>query len=165
MGLNTGAVVVGKIGDNLRMDYTAVGDTTNVASRLQALAEPATMRISEATQRAAHAYFEFKALGKHALKGIAEPVPVFDLVGPLATEGVRPQFEGIGSPLVGRGPELATLSASLDALCEGHGSVGILTGEPGAGKIAVGRRSQTSRRYRRLALARGPRPLVRPQVG
>jgi class 3 adenylate cyclase len=150
MGLNTGAVVVGKIGDNLRMDYTAIGDTTNLAARLQGLAEPETMRISETTQRAAQAHFEFKALGRHALKGIAEPVPVFDLVGPRAAEGVRPQFEagGIGSPLVGRG------------------LVGV-AGRPAQGtrrryhsqrrgwswQISANGRSQTSRRYRRTALA------------
>jgi class 3 adenylate cyclase len=155
MGLNTGAVVVGKIGDNLRMDYTAIGDTTNLAARLQGLAEPETMRISETTQRAAQAHFEFKALGRHALKGIAEPVPVFDLVGPRAAEGVRPQFEagGIGSPLVGRGPELATLSASLDAPAQGTRRRYHSQRRGWSWQISANGRSQTSRRYRRTALA------------
>ena len=79
MGVNTGMVVVGTIGDNLRMDYTAVGNTTNLAARLQSLAAPGTIRISEATHRAALPYFEFTALGKHTLKGIAEPVEVYDV--------------------------------------------------------------------------------------
>ena len=64
MGMNTGMVVVGKIGDNLRMDYTAIGDTTNLAARLQGLRSPARIRASE-RRPAAHSYFEFKALGKH----------------------------------------------------------------------------------------------------
>ena len=70
MGLNTGMVVVGKIGDNLRMDYTAIGDTTNLAARLQGFAEPGTIRASETTRRAAEAHFKFKDLGRQSLKGI-----------------------------------------------------------------------------------------------
>ena len=72
MGLNTGLVVVGRIGDNLRMDYTAVGDTTNLAARLQSIAEPGTIRISEATQRAALLISSSRTLGRHALKGISD---------------------------------------------------------------------------------------------
>jgi class 3 adenylate cyclase len=82
MGLNTGMVVVGKIGDNLRMDYTAIGDTTNLAARLQGFAEPGTIRASDSTRRTAAAHFEFKDLGKHSLKGVAAPVPIFEPLGP-----------------------------------------------------------------------------------
>src|SRR5678815_2663787 len=104
MGLNTGTVVVGKIGDNLRMDYTAVGDTTNLAARLQSHAEPGAIRISETTQRAALPYFEFRPLGKHQLKGIAEPMPIYDLRGPRVSDKGVPDGDGgrAGSPLVGR---------------------------------------------------------------
>src|SRR5262245_14822712 len=71
-GLNTGLVVVGSIGGDLRMDYTAVGDTTNVAARLQQAAEPGRVTVSEATHRLVDGYFEMRALGPIRLKGKAE---------------------------------------------------------------------------------------------
>lgn len=145
MGINTGTVVVGKIGDNLRMDYTAVGDTTNLAARLQQHAEPDVIRTSEATRRAAQPHFEFRALGKQALKGMAEPVDVYDLVAARAADDVGVEIEAarVSSPLVGRDHEQAALLASLAALCEGRGGVVLVRGEPGAGKsrlIAEARR-------------------------
>jgi hypothetical protein len=151
MGVHTGMVVVGKIGDNLRMDYTAVGNTTNLAARLQSLAEPGAIRISEATYRAALPYFEFRALGKHALKGIAEPVEVYDVrTVRSAGDGDRHTAPtGISSPLVGRDRELSSLSVSLDTLLQGRGGVVIVQGEPGMGKsrlIAEARRRSDSER-------------------
>jgi class 3 adenylate cyclase/tetratricopeptide (TPR) repeat protein len=136
IGVNTGMVVVGTIGDNLRMDYTAVGNTTNLAARLQALAEPGTVRLSEATYRAALPYFEFTALGKHALKGMAEPVEVYDVrrVRSAGDGGRHTAPTSISSPLVGRDRELSSLSASLETLLRGSGGVVILQGEPGMGK-------------------------------
>ena len=79
-GLNTGLVVVGSIGGDLRMDYTAVGDTTNVAARLQQASEPGRVTISEATQRLVHGYVETRALGHLQVKGKAEPVQVWEAV-------------------------------------------------------------------------------------
>jgi class 3 adenylate cyclase len=73
IGMNTGLVVVGKIGDDLRMDYTAVGDTTNLAARLQQLAQPGTVVISEATHKLVAGYFETRDLGERAVKGHPEP--------------------------------------------------------------------------------------------
>jgi class 3 adenylate cyclase len=145
IGVNTGMVVVGTIGDNLRMDYTAVGDTTNLAARLQSLAAPGTIRISEATHRAALPYFEFTALGKQTLKGIAEPVEVYD-VRQVRAAGAGGRYTAptdIRSPLVGRDRELSLLAASLETLRQGRGGVVILQGEPGLGKsrlIAEARR-------------------------
>ncbi len=136
VGVHTGTVVVGTIGDNLRMDYTAVGNTTNLAARLQSLAEPGTIRISEATHRATLPYFEFAALGKHTLKGIAEPVEVYD-VRTVRSVGDGDHYTtptGISSPLVGRDRELSLLSAALETLRQGRGGVVILQGEPGVGK-------------------------------
>jgi class 3 adenylate cyclase len=105
MRVNTGTVVVGKIGDNLRMDYTAVGDTTHLAARLQQGADPETIRVSPATQRAASAFFEFRPLGKQLLKGIAEPLELYELVKkarPAPETDAPARSGGIGSPLVGR---------------------------------------------------------------
>src|SRR5213078_4375461 len=103
MGLNTGLVVVGAIGDNLRMDYTAVGDTTNTAARVQQLAEPGRIAVAEATQRLIAPYFETRALGAIPLKGKSQPVAAYELVR--AREGVT-RLEARAarglSPLVGR---------------------------------------------------------------
>jgi class 3 adenylate cyclase len=79
-GLNTGLVVVGSIGNDLRMDYTAVGDTTNVAARLQAAADPGRIVISEATHRLVGGYFYTRSLGEFPLKGKAEPVGAWEVI-------------------------------------------------------------------------------------
>ena len=80
-GLNTGLVVVGSIGTDLRMDYTAVGDTTNVAARLVQGADPGRIVISAATHRLVAGYFYTRSLGELALKGKAEPVPAWEVIG------------------------------------------------------------------------------------
>jgi class 3 adenylate cyclase/tetratricopeptide (TPR) repeat protein len=146
MGVNTGTVVVGKIGDNLRMDYTAVGDTTHLAARLEHAALPDTICVSPSTERAAVAWFEFKSLGQRALKGIAEPLEVFELVRARVASETRmaTQAGRIGSPLVGRQQERSLLKDSLNSLRQGHGGIVLLTGEPGVGKsrlLAEARRS------------------------
>jgi hypothetical protein len=81
IGLNTGLVVVGRIGDDLTMEYTAMGDTVNLASRMQRSAQPGTIRVSENTYRLTEGYFEFKPLGPVRLKGRAGPVKAYQLGG------------------------------------------------------------------------------------
>ena len=89
-GLNTGLVVVGSIGSDLRMDYTAVGDTTNVAARLQQAAEPGHVLVSEATHRLVAGYFDMRSLGELSLKGKAEPVRAWDVMSaPGAADAAR----------------------------------------------------------------------------
>ena len=85
MGLNTGLVVVGSIGNNLRMDYSAIGDTTNLAARLQQLAEPGTILVSEATRRLVEGAVHLEALPPAQVKGKTE------LVTPYKVLGTRPQ--------------------------------------------------------------------------
>jgi class 3 adenylate cyclase len=80
LGLNTGLVVVGAIGDNLRMDYTAVGDTTNLAARLQQVAAPEQIVISEATHRLVAGYCDTQSLGVFSLKGKSDPVPAWEVL-------------------------------------------------------------------------------------
>ena len=77
IGLNSGPVIVGSIGDDLRMDYTAVGDTTNLASRIENMARPGTSLVSGHTHRLAREFFEFKSLGKMAVKGKKTPAGSF----------------------------------------------------------------------------------------
>src|SRR5437879_3824022 len=81
IGLNTGLVVVGRIGDDLRMDYTAVGDATNLAARMQALAEPGAILVTEATHRLIAGYVQSEALGPMPVEGHAGPGDVFRITG------------------------------------------------------------------------------------
>jgi class 3 adenylate cyclase/tetratricopeptide (TPR) repeat protein len=135
MGLNTGPVVVGKIGDNLRMDYTAIGDTTNVAARLQQLAEPGMILASESTRRLAQGYVRFETLDPLHLKGKAMPVPAFRVLGPGPR---RSPLDRVGeralSPFVGRGAELDSLDRVLERAEQGRGQIASIVGEPGMGK-------------------------------
>lgn len=135
MGLNTGLVVVGAIGDNLRMDYTAVGDTTNTAARMQQLAEPGQIVIAEATQRIIAPYFETRPLGERHVKNRAQPVAAYELVG--ARRGVSRLLarSAVGlSPFVGRDQALATLERAFAAARAGRGQAVFLVGDPGMGK-------------------------------
>lgn len=136
MGLNSGFVVVGKIGDNLRMDYTAIGDTTNLAARLESLAEPGAIYLSETTHRAAERSIRCASLGLKTIKGRADPVAVYRLeavgVGP-AARGVT-DVGGIGSALVGRDGEITMLRHALERLRGGKGGIVLLTGDAGVGK-------------------------------
>jgi len=81
IGLNTGLVVVGKIGDNLRMDYTAVGDTTHVAARLQAMAAPGELLIAHSTFESARTIIDTQTLGRVAIKGKSQPLEVHRVMG------------------------------------------------------------------------------------
>ena len=135
LGLNTGPVVVGRIGDDLRMDYTAVGDTTHVAARLQDMTEPGTILISEATHRLVEGYVRSEAVGPVRVRNRSEPVAVFRVTG---RRPVRSRLEvsaerGL-TRLVGRERELALLHECLERARTGHGQVVTVSGEPGAGK-------------------------------
>ena len=135
MGLNTGLVIVGAIGDNLRMDYTAVGDTTNVAARLQQAAMPGQIRISETTHRLVAGYCTTQPLGELSLKGKAEPVPAWEV---LAVDETRTRLEVAAerglTPFTGRERELRLLHECFAQAQAGHGQVVFLVGEAGLGK-------------------------------
>jgi len=134
-GLNTGLVVVGSIGTDLRMDYTAVGDTTNVAARLLQAADPKRVLISELTFLPIHDYFHTRPVGEVSIKGKTQPVRAWEV---LATRRQRSRFE-VGAergltPFVGRGMELQILAECFAKAAAGHGQVVFLTGEAGIGK-------------------------------
>jgi hypothetical protein len=135
IGLNTGAVVVGAIGDNLRMDYTAVGDTTNLAARLQQLADPGAILLSEATRRLVLNFAEVEPLGEVHVKGKSAPLTAYRLLGrsscrsPLAGRADEPL-----SRFIGRQRELGILQGLLTEVKSGRGQVVGLVGEPGMGK-------------------------------
>ncbi|MBI3796070.1 MAG: AAA family ATPase [Deltaproteobacteria bacterium] len=134
IGLNTGLVVVGKIGDDLRMDYTAVGDTTNLAARMQQLARPDSVVVSEATHKLIAGYFETLDLGELQVKG-HDPVRAFEALRP---RGRRARLDvaverGLTS-LVGRERELGTLLDLFRQVKSGQGQVVFVAGEAGIGK-------------------------------
>jgi tetratricopeptide (TPR) repeat protein len=134
-GLNTGLVVVGSIGSDLRMDYTAVGDTTNVAARLQQAGEPGRVTISEATHRLIRGYFETRPLGDMHLKGKAEPVAAWEAVAAReARTRLDVEAEHGLTPLVGRERELGQLLDAFARTRSGEGQVVFVVGEPGIGK-------------------------------
>jgi class 3 adenylate cyclase len=94
IGINTGEVVVGAIGDNLRMDYTAQGDTTNLAARLQTMAAPGGILISEQTYRPVAGDFDFENLGETQVKGRSKPVHVYQPKAARARRGSVDIAEG-----------------------------------------------------------------------
>src|SRR2546427_5752658 len=134
-GLNTGLVVVGSIGGDLRMDYTAVGDTTNVAARLQQAGEPGWVTISEATLRLVRGYFDSRPLGEIHLKGKAESVTAWEVV---AAHETRTRLEveadrGL-TPFVWRERELGLLLDAFERARVGQGQVAFVVGDAGIGK-------------------------------
>jgi class 3 adenylate cyclase/tetratricopeptide (TPR) repeat protein len=134
IGLNTGPVVVGRIGDDLRMDYTAVGDTTNVAARMQQGARPGGVLVSEATLRAIGGFFETLDLGEQAVKGRAS-VHAHEVVRP---RGRRSRLDAAVerglTPLVGRERELDILRERFREAKSGRGQVVFVAGDAGIGK-------------------------------
>ena len=135
MGINTGLVVVGKIGDNLRMDYTAVGDTTHVASRLEQLAEPGSILVSEATYRLVRGYARVEDLGELLVRGKSDRIRAYKVLGPGSR---RSRLEGQGpqalTRFIGRERELGTLMSLLGKAEAGEGQIVGIVGESGVGK-------------------------------
>mgnify|MGYP000028251332 CR=1 FL=1 len=123
-GLNSGLVIVGAIGDDLRMDYTAVGDTTNLAARMESLARPGTVLISTNTRRLVKDYFDLKALGEVPVKGKASPQAIFELVG---AGGAVTRIEAAAAKgltrFVGRRNSMAALMEAFDKAKSGTGQV------------------------------------------
>src|SRR5437867_10574867 len=135
MGLNSGEVVVGKIGDDLRMDYTALGHTVGLAQRMEQLADPGSVYLSGHTARLATGYFRLRDLGPLTIKGVTEPVCVHELEGPGALRTRLDVSRARGfSRFVGRRDEMATLEAALAKAVGGQGQVVGVVAEPGVGK-------------------------------
>jgi class 3 adenylate cyclase/tetratricopeptide (TPR) repeat protein len=138
IGLNSGPVVVGAIGDDLRMDYTAIGDTINLASRMQTSAAPGAILVSAHTHRLAKDFFAFTSLGKLPMKGKEEPQDAFIL---LSRSEVKTRIEASASAgltrFIGRTREMETLSEILDKARSGSGQVVGIVGEAGVGKSRI----------------------------
>jgi class 3 adenylate cyclase len=135
VGLNSGEVVVRAIGNDLHMDYSAVGETTHLAARMEQLATPGSICLTPATLRLVEGLVQVSALGPVPIKGLEEPVEVFELVGASA---VRRRLQATATrgltPFVGRQQELGAIQQALARAQMGHGQIVALVGEAGVGK-------------------------------
>jgi class 3 adenylate cyclase/tetratricopeptide (TPR) repeat protein len=135
VGLNAGEVVVRAIGNDLHMDYSAVGETTVLAARMEQTATPGSIRLTPATLRLVEGLVQVNALGPIPVKGLVEPVEVFELIG---ASGVRRRLQAAAArgltPFVGRQQELEVLHQALARAQTGHGQVVALMGDAGVGK-------------------------------
>jgi class 3 adenylate cyclase/tetratricopeptide (TPR) repeat protein len=135
MGLNSGEVVVGRIGDDLRMDYTAQGFTVGLAARMEQLAEPGHAYLTEYTAALVEGFFRTRDLGPFTVKGVPHPLHVHALEGPGAFRGRLDVSRARGfSRFVGRGEEMAVLEEALAQAIAGQGGVVAVVAEAGVGK-------------------------------
>ncbi len=136
IGVNTGEVVPRSIRkDDLHTDYVPVGHSTNIASRMESLATPGSIVISDATYKLTAGYFEHKALGAAQVKGVSEPLQIYEVlgVGPLRTRLQVAARRGLAR-FVGRQSEMDALLKALEQAKLGHGQIAGVMGEPGVGK-------------------------------
>ena len=135
IGLNSGPVIVGAIGDDLRMDYTAVGDTTNLASRMQSMAGPGSILVSGHTHKLARDYFTFASLGRIPVKGKEDDQEGYTLVKTSAVETRIAASAAKGfTRFVGRKREMETLTEAFEQVRSASGQVVSIVGEAGVGK-------------------------------
>jgi class 3 adenylate cyclase len=135
IGLNSGPVIVGSIGDNLRMDYTAIGDTTNLAARMQSSSKPGSILLSKETQKLVRDFFEFQSLGKIDVKGKEVQQEAFELVkvSEVETRFSAAVARGL-TRFVGRKNSLPAVMSAYDLAKSGSGQVVGMVGEAGVGK-------------------------------
>src|SRR5262249_34011598 len=135
VGLNSGEVVVRSIGSDLHMDYTAVGQTTHLAARMEQAAMPGSILLPPDTLRLVEGYLQVKPLGSMQGKGLSTPVEGYELTGaaPARSRLQAAAIRGL-TKFVGRDTELEVLCQTLDQAAAGQGQVVALVGEPGVGK-------------------------------
>ena len=161
VGLNSGEVVVRAIGNDLHLDYTAIGETTHLAARMEQAARPGTVLIAPATLNLVEGFVAVKSLGPVPMKGRSEPVEVYELsgLGPARTRLQAAARRGL-TRFVGRDAEIEMLRRSLERAGAGHGQAVAIVGEAGVGKSRLVSEFTRSRRsHGWLVLERRSRPL------
>src|SRR5262245_4093342 len=135
VGLNCGEVVVGSIRNDLHMDYTAIGQTAHLAARMEQMAMPGSVLMTADALHLAEGYVQVKPLGPVPVKGLSEPVEVYEIMGagPVRSRLQAAAARGL-TRFVGRTAEFETLCQALERAGAGRGQVGALVGEPGVGK-------------------------------
>ncbi|MEK6805067.1 MAG: adenylate/guanylate cyclase domain-containing protein [Pseudomonadota bacterium] len=136
VGLNSGEVIVGRIGDDLRMDYTAQGMTTHLAARMEQICEPGKIYLSRYTAALVQLKFHLNALGEHQIHGSSHPIGVFELQGE-AGDNLAAAPMAARTRFVGRHPEMAQLGAAMQQVHQHGGSVRTVTGAAGLGKTRL----------------------------
>jgi class 3 adenylate cyclase/tetratricopeptide (TPR) repeat protein len=135
VGLNSGEVIVRAIGSDLHMDYTAVGQTTHLAARMEQMAAPGTILLAPATLQLAEGYVQVAARGPVAVKGLPEPVEIYVLTGASAQRTRLHAATARGlTRFVGRDTEIEQIRRALTRAGDGHGQLVAIVGEPGVGK-------------------------------
>jgi class 3 adenylate cyclase len=138
VGIATGLVVVGDlIGAGAAQEQAVVGETPNLAARLQALAEPGAVVIASSTHRLTGGLFEYRDLGAISLKGFAENVPAWEVLGLGSAEGRFEALRVTSTPLIGRDEEIELLMRRWERAKRGEGCVVLISGEPGIGKSRI----------------------------
>jgi class 3 adenylate cyclase/predicted ATPase len=135
VGVNSGEVVVGSIGNDLKMDYTAIGQTVHLAARMEQMAMPATILITAESLQLAEGYVQVKPIGPVNVKGLADPVKIYELLG---ASGARTRLQAAAARgltrFIGRDGELEQLRKALEQAQASRGQVIGIVGEPGVGK-------------------------------
>lgn len=137
VGINTGMVVVGTVGSDLRMEYTAMGDAINLAARMEQTAEPGTVQIAHDTYKLVAPLFQVQELGGISVKGKDEPVLAYRVIARKASPGRVRGVAGLTSVLVGRDAEMQTLQDILESAQHGIGHIVCLMSEAGLGKTRL----------------------------
>ena len=162
VGLNSGEVVVRAIGNDLHMDYSAVGQATHLAARMEQLATPGSIMLTAATLRLVEGFVQVQALGPVPVKGLADPVEVFELAGATALRRRLQATVARGlTRFVGRQTELEAINQALERARAGHGQVVAVVGEPGVGKSRLVYECIHSHSHPRLAGTRKRLSLLR----
>ena len=137
VGVNTGPVVVGDVGSDVAMEYTAMGDAINVAARMEQTARPGTVQISGETYRLVAPIFHVEPLGGVEVKGKSEAIEAYRVLGIKSQPGRLRGIGGISAPLIGRDREFARLEDALRQVREGRGQIVCMIGEAGLGKTRL----------------------------